>query len=1055
MVEVLSPAPQTFPELKNRLKSVLSKRAGAALGLWGEAGIGKSWTAQQLLWQTPCKNLSVQATASLAALVEALPRPRQLPLWAERSLERLERGEALETKTIVDSLAALLSASAPTILHAEDLHETSPERLELWRNLARMVERSKGVALLATSRTAPPEPFETHRIEPLDVEASRALLKGEVGLALPVEAVDWVFGRARGNPLFTLEYLRFLTRQGHLWNDGHKWRWREPPADLMPTTVEALIEQQILGASAEANARRALEARAILPLDASEDLWAAVAGLEARPLEDARIVLVHRGILRGEGFAHPLFREVRLRTLRPERKQTLARRALEALWDDPQAAALYVDDAGLEPAQALELLRKAAEGAEQGGDGAGAARLLAQAVKYAGEEAGPLALQAAKLLRPIDQKSALELAEQATNHLHTPEALYLLAELLAVQGRMTEVEQVLSRLPATEREGTGWPARLLVLKALVGDFAGAVGVWRAYPALQATYDPEVLYQASFSHSATGDSKTGLEIAERTLGSPSLTPELLSKLHSAIGGAYYYQADYARANQSQAEAQRLARESRSPKAIAHIAFNRSYTLGLLGRYDEMRQCLEEARKSFGEIGEAKRYAHAGITLSQLHLLAANYVQAEETLLESRSILSRMDPSESFVDCEKNLGQLYWSWRPPHGKALALKHANSALQTARLLKSPRNLMSALVYAAYTETWQSQAERGLEMVEEALAIAEQLGHPWGRMFATGGKADALKGLGRLEEAQKAYAQAQTLAQTLHLDLESQTLGLELDRFEDDIVRAAERLRWFKEKGAEHHVRLALRLFPELAEASAPAVQAGPRLGGIRASSPSTSAGAARRLEMLGVLGPLQFAGEPVKGRKRQELLALLLEARLAGRGEVNRLELVEALYPDADEIQASGSLKEVVHQVRSALGQGVITTTPGGYALGAAESDAEAFLGGGDTRLWRGAYLADLSLGRDESVREALYQVLRLKVAELLGSDPKEAARVSRILLGAEPYDSEALKLALRALRADKNPKALKRLYERARIRMLEVGERLPESWAEYVGHRPKPA
>jgi hypothetical protein len=89
--------------LSSRLRPILSKRAGVALGLWGEAGIGKTWTAEQLLRQTPCKSFSVYATASLAALVKTLPRPRQLALWAERSLERLERGEPLEAKAIVDT----------------------------------------------------------------------------------------------------------------------------------------------------------------------------------------------------------------------------------------------------------------------------------------------------------------------------------------------------------------------------------------------------------------------------------------------------------------------------------------------------------------------------------------------------------------------------------------------------------------------------------------------------------------------------------------------------------------------------------------------------------------------------------------------------------------------------------------------------------------------------------------------------------------------------------------------------------------------------------------
>jgi DNA-binding SARP family transcriptional activator len=181
-------------------------------------------------------------------------------------------------------------------------------------------------------------------------------------------------------------------------------------------------------------------------------------------------------------------------------------------------------------------------------------------------------------------------------------------------------------------------------------------------------------------------------------------------------------------------------------------------------------------------------------------------------------------------------------------------------------------------------------------------------------------------------------------------------------------------------------------------------------------------------------------------------LAEARIAGRSGVGTLELLGALYPGLPEAEATNLLKQVVFQARAHLGQGVIATIPGGYALGSLETDAERFLKTGDTRLWRGGFLEDVSGDRDEAVRGALYQTLAGRVRSLLEPDPHEAVRLGRILLSAEPYDPEILALTLRALRQEGNRRGLWRLYQEARERMEEVGEALPEDWQGFLENHP---
>jgi two-component SAPR family response regulator len=228
--------------------------------------------------------------------------------------------------------------------------------------------------------------------------------------------------------------------------------------------------------------------------------------------------------------------------------------------------------------------------------------------------------------------------------------------------------------------------------------------------------------------------------------------------------------------------------------------------------------------------------------------------------------------------------------------------------------------------------------------------------------------------------------------------------------------------------------RLFPQLATQSVPTL--------AKEETPLK----------LNVLGTMQLfvneTSEDVRGRKRRELLALLLEAKLAGRAEVDKLELIDALYPEEDELKASTNLRELVYVLRERLGTRAISTTATGYALGNVDSDAETFLRTGDTSLWRGVYLEGIALEHQESVSESLYWLLFTKAQELLMTNPKEAASMAKVLLEYDPYNREYLTLCLQAFRESNNHKSLTRLYAESKERFVEVGETLPEQWQQFL-------
>ena len=133
-------------------KPVLLKRQGAALGLWGDAGVGKSYQVQAFLHSLTCRSSSFHATVSLTTLAQSLPRPQKLPLWADRTLTRLAGGEEVESTSVTASLGAVFAGLAPYVLHLEDVHEGDPTRYALICDLGQVVLRTSGAGLVITSR---------------------------------------------------------------------------------------------------------------------------------------------------------------------------------------------------------------------------------------------------------------------------------------------------------------------------------------------------------------------------------------------------------------------------------------------------------------------------------------------------------------------------------------------------------------------------------------------------------------------------------------------------------------------------------------------------------------------------------------------------------------------------------------------------------------------------------------------------------------------------------------------------------------------------------------
>jgi tetratricopeptide (TPR) repeat protein len=563
-------------QLARRLSGLAARRAGLAVVLWGEPGIGKTYTALALLRGAPCRSFTVHATQVFDGMINAIPRPKKISVWLERSLERLNRGEQLETGTLIQSLAALMAANAPLILHVEDLHEAEAERLEFWKQLALAVVRIRGVGLIMTSRTQFPECFETMRFAPLIRESSDALLEIEAGARLPGEALKWIFDHALGNPLFTLEFFRFLARRGFVWNDAHRWRWRVPEREVMPVTLEALIEGQLRAATRTAALEEALKAKAVLGLGVSDEVWSEVTQLTPEAFQAARSELEQQGLILAGEFVHPLYREVLLHNLPSAQHQTFARRAIKAFEADPQTAAQFLAAAGLEISEVLVWLERAARAACEAENQLQAARFQARAVQYAmGEERMRLALEAADELYEYDLAETIRLLEIALDV--QPQdfvVLGMLASYLAQAGRRSEALRLLEQRLSEDRVNLRGFMLELKVRHYLQDSSQVIDLWNARPELHAQVSPETIRNVAYAKSELGEGLAALELVQQTLNQPDLEINERVLLLEACGFACYTRSDYVNAERYYSEAIELFRNHGQAHRTGSLLFNRS-------------------------------------------------------------------------------------------------------------------------------------------------------------------------------------------------------------------------------------------------------------------------------------------------------------------------------------------------------------------------------------------------------------------------------------------------------------------------------------------------
>ncbi len=370
---------------KSRLMEEFRARLGATPHTWVE------WATSQLMQNTPLHPLAEWGRLRFGG-ADVAAEKRLAELEAALAQVKLEAGETAAL------LAPLLDISAPEarapklapeelrrrqlaavaawilagaraqalVLAFEDLHWADPTTLDLMKTLA---DRGAAAPLFVVATTRPEfrAPWATrshHGIVSL-VPLDRAEVRKMVGTiaerhALSNEVMDGVTDRTGGVPLFVEEVTRLLLEGG-----------AQGGAQAIPPTLQQSLAARLdrLG-----EAREVAQIGAVLGREFSYGLLRSVGGVGEAALQSALDKLAEADLLFVEGhapdatyrFKHALIQDAAYESLLKSRRQTLHRRAAEALLAasdaQPELVAHHFTQAG-DAEQAIEWWGKAGDAA--------------------------------------------------------------------------------------------------------------------------------------------------------------------------------------------------------------------------------------------------------------------------------------------------------------------------------------------------------------------------------------------------------------------------------------------------------------------------------------------------------------------------------------------------------------------------------------------------------------------------------------------------------------------------------------------------------------------
>ncbi len=521
------------------------------------------------------------------------------------------------------------------------------------------------------------------------------------------EFLAFVYRHTEGNPFLLTQLVRGLADDGSLWFDGARWRWKPVSELRLPAGLEGIVSRRL--DRFPASTRAVLATAAVISREFDVPLAEAAGAGSARAVELAVEEAMAAGVLqytyerrrKAFVFVHDSMAEALVRALPPDQLRQhhdRVARALEARREGTSAEIALHYDAAESAASAYRMALAAAADAEG---------------LYALTTAGDLLQVAAR-----NAASPGELAEVRVR----------LAQIADALGRYDEEEE-LCDLAIDWFEGHGDQRRTLTLRRMRERARKELGqpARRSLDALRAL-DAEatnlgfheervaILTILSQVHGRLGETREAARIASECvemaegIGDPLLLAEALTRFGITI-------------------------ETDSPKRA--------------------RECYERAlglARQGGDIrGQLRCYNNLGIVLQAESQIGA----ARESLATAISLARAAGMADLWAAAALNLGLIFQKLGD-YDRASDL--FSEALGLSASLKNTEYQLYALFNMAHTERERGEHARARELYDSTAALAQRIGQSDVEIGARAGEGLCLLALGRLDEARRPLAEAES---------------------------------------------------------------------------------------------------------------------------------------------------------------------------------------------------------------------------------------------------------------------------------------------------------
>ncbi len=521
------------------------------------------------------------------------------------------------------------------------------------------------------------------------------------------EFLAFVYRQTEGNPFLLTQLLRCLTDEGMLWHDGGRWQWKPVSEMQLPSGMDGIVARRLDRFSA--STRAVLTTAAVVGREFEVPLLEAAGAGSARGVEAAIDEAMATGVLqytyerrrKAFLFAHETIADALLRALPHEQLRLQHERVARAMEARGEGTAIEI-----------ALHYDAAEA------GSSAYRT---AVRAAADAEALYAVTTAKNLLQVAARNATSPDELA-------EVRVRLAQIADALGRYDEEEE-LCDLALDWFEGQRDDRRTLTLRRMREWARKELGqpARRSLEALQALdleasrlgFDEErvaILTLLSQVYGRLGETRESariaaecVEMAER-IGDPLLLAEALTRFGTTVSS----------------ESPRRAREC-------------------------YERALELARQAGDIRGQVRCYNNLGIVLQ----VDSQIAEARESLATAISLARASAMADLWAAAALNLGLIFQKLGD-YDRASEL--FSEAMGLSASLKNSEYQLYSLFNMAHTERERGRHTRALELYESTKALAQRIGQSDVEIGARAGEGLCLLALGRLEEARRPLAEAET---------------------------------------------------------------------------------------------------------------------------------------------------------------------------------------------------------------------------------------------------------------------------------------------------------